>query len=268
MSWHKRLILEWMSAWQQQSHTALSATPNDGIHLLFYGHSWSSAAPIWPKCTISLSLLLSPCAIYLSSFFLFYPLLSSGSRIFIFRCSQFTLDSLSFPPPSSTSVFYTFPSFLCASLPWCSFYGQQPWAPHLSLSGLMCFRKGWVDVGVKAHEVPKEPNIRPICHPAAWWPRPFNLAGLWLCIFILRVTATWWQYVFFILHKCPISLSDDWHTMKPRSSIERVVDFCRWDNVKIHLKLINNMFSFSHTITFRLKSPLVISSHEQRKEIC
>lgn len=107
MSWHKRLILEWMSAWQQQSHTALSATPNDGIHLLFYGHSWSSVAPIWPKCTISLSLLLSPCAIYLSSFFLFYPLLSSGSRIFIFRCTQFTLDSLSFSPPSSTSVFYT-----------------------------------------------------------------------------------------------------------------------------------------------------------------
>lgn len=167
MSWHKRLILEWMSAWQQQSHTALSATPNDGIHLLFYGHSWSSAAPIWPKCTISLSLLLSPCAIYLSSFFLFYPLLSSGSRIFIFRCSQFTLDSLSFPPPSSTSVFYTFPSFLCASLPWCSFYGQQPWAPHLSLSGLMCFRKGWIDVGGEgprgAQRAKYQTNMSPSC---------------------------------------------------------------------------------------------------------
>lgn len=114
MSWHKRLILEWMSAWQQQSHTALSATPNDGIHLLFYGHSWSSAAPIWPKCTISLSLLLSPCAIYLSSFFLFYPLLSSGSRIFIFRCTQFTLDSLSFPPTFIHLCILHFPFFsLC-----------------------------------------------------------------------------------------------------------------------------------------------------------
>lgn len=29
--------------------SALSARPNDGIHLLFYGHSWSSGAPIWPK---------------------------------------------------------------------------------------------------------------------------------------------------------------------------------------------------------------------------
>lgn len=102
-------------------------------------------------------------------------------------------------------------SFLCGSLPWCSFYGQQPQAPHLSWSGLMCFERGWVDEGVRAHEVPIEPHIRTICHTAAWWPRPFNLAGLWLCIFILRVAAIWKQYIFFILDNIPTLLSHDSH---------------------------------------------------------
>lgn len=36
----------------------LSARPNDGIHLLFYGPSWSYVSPIWPECTLSLFLIL------------------------------------------------------------------------------------------------------------------------------------------------------------------------------------------------------------------
>lgn len=51
---------------------ALSARPNDGIHLLFYGHSWSNVAPIWPQvCNLSfyfpISLCLLSCPFLLSS---------------------------------------------------------------------------------------------------------------------------------------------------------------------------------------------------------
>lgn len=144
----------------------------------------------------------------LSSFFFvclvyspFFPptfFFKSVTHIFISVVQQPTLPVLLFNSSSSTSLFNSFflpstthSSFLCGSLPWCTFYGQQPWAAHLSKSGLMCSRRVWMDVEVKAHKVPKQPNIRIICHTAALWPRPFNLARLWLCIFILRVVPTW-----------------------------------------------------------------------------
>lgn len=61
--------------------SALSARPNDGIHLLFYGHSWSSVAPIWPRAhNLSLFLHLSlPYFLPCSSLFYPLPILSSSS---------------------------------------------------------------------------------------------------------------------------------------------------------------------------------------------
>lgn len=104
--------------------SALSARPNDGIHLLFYGHSWSSVAPIWPKAhNLSLFLHLSlPYFLPCSS--LFYPLLLSFSHTFILvvqpTCSQCPLCS---PPPIFIHLpvhhhpSFTFSSFLRGSLP-------------------------------------------------------------------------------------------------------------------------------------------------------
>lgn len=90
--------------------SALSARPNDGIHLLFYGHSWSSVAPIWPKAhnlsfssSISLCLIPSPCSS------LFYPLLSSFSHTFI-AVRQNVRSTPFFPLPYSPLLFHL-PSF-------------------------------------------------------------------------------------------------------------------------------------------------------------
>lgn len=65
---------ECLAPWETHEESwdsALSAKPNDGIHLLFYGHSWSSVAPIWPKAhnlaQFSISLCLFPFAVLLNS---------------------------------------------------------------------------------------------------------------------------------------------------------------------------------------------------------
>lgn len=113
-------------------------------------------------------------------------------------------------PTCSPSL--AFPSSLCGSLPWCSFYGQQPPAPHLIALRL---RWGWGGVGVKAHEAPVQPDIRAICHAAAWWPWPFNLAGFSLWLSILRVEAARKQYVSFRLKSIAALLSRS----KPTKSV-------------------------------------------------
>lgn len=117
--------------------SALSARPNDGIHLLFYGHSWSSVAPIWPKAhnlsfpSSSLFALFLALLFFILSFALVF--LSHFHLIRSPTCSQRPIFSPHLhPPPYSPPPSFTFPSFLCGSLPWCSFYGQQPRAPHLS----------------------------------------------------------------------------------------------------------------------------------------
>lgn len=73
MSWRQSKILERVGVWRQERCVerhwdsgipALSVRPNDGIHLLFYGHSWSSAAPIWPKAhNLFFSFAISLCLI-------------------------------------------------------------------------------------------------------------------------------------------------------------------------------------------------------------
>lgn len=87
---------------------ALSARPNDGIHLLFYGHSWSDVAPIWPRvCNLSfpfpISLWLLPCPLLLSP--ILCPFCSCSYLSHSPTCYQWPL----FPPSpsSSTSLFST-----------------------------------------------------------------------------------------------------------------------------------------------------------------
>ena len=100
---------------------ALSASPNDGIHLLFYGHSWSSVAPIRPKAHNLFFFFLhlsSPDSLPSSS--LFYCLLSSFFCTFILLVHQPALSALFFPiliylPIQHPS--FTFPSLLLGSLP-------------------------------------------------------------------------------------------------------------------------------------------------------
>lgn len=94
---------ECLAPWETHEeswHSALSARPNDGIHLLFYGHSWSSVAPIWPKAhnltQFSISLCLIPFAVLLNSVLCF-----SLSHFFFFfnlSCSPTCSQCLLFPP--------------------------------------------------------------------------------------------------------------------------------------------------------------------------
>lgn len=136
-------------SWDSGSPT-LSAGPNDGIHLLFYGHSWSSVAPNWPKAhnlSFPLFPLSLPYSLPLRFFILTFALTPLAyTSIFVVR-SPDSVHAIFIHLPSRRSSF-TFPSLLCGSLPWCSFYGQQQQAPHMSYSGLMCFKRGWVDVCV------------------------------------------------------------------------------------------------------------------------
>lgn len=110
---------------------------NDALHLLFNGHSWRN--PKFPFAQTAQSVFLhldhllprvSPVlpliARYIFSFFYPHPftnLLSSP----LSKDTQTPLQFLTNPPNSPSLS----PSFLCGSLPWCSFYGQQPQAPHL-----------------------------------------------------------------------------------------------------------------------------------------
>lgn len=85
--------------------SALSARPNDGIHLLFYGHSWSNVAPIWPKARnlsfpFSISLCLIPCPALLYSTLCARLSLALSSQSF---ANLFSTPSF-FPPSSSTSL--------------------------------------------------------------------------------------------------------------------------------------------------------------------
>lgn len=79
--------------------SALSARPNDGIHLLFYGHSWSSVAPIWPKAH-DLSLPPSLFALFPFTLLLNFALHFSLSPPFSFCISELL-----------TNLFTMFPIF-------------------------------------------------------------------------------------------------------------------------------------------------------------
>lgn len=137
-SWVDKCLVPWrthVESW----NSALSARPNDGIHLLFYGHSWSSVAPIWPKAHI-LSLLFHlflPHPFHWPSWFLFFLLFPISHFLFLIVQQPF-LNA--FYSPSSFSILSL--SGLRGSLPWCSFYGLQPQAPNLRWSGCMCFKRG------------------------------------------------------------------------------------------------------------------------------
>lgn len=90
----------------------LSARPNDGIHLLFYGHSWSSVAPIWPKaCNLSV-VHYNSLPFFMHLFFLLpFALIFSCSHLThsptCFRCSV----SFRLHPPLYSAPFSHFPFF-------------------------------------------------------------------------------------------------------------------------------------------------------------
>lgn len=106
-SWVDKCLVPWrthVESW----NSGLSAKPNDGIHLLFYGHSWSSVAPIWPKAHI-LSLLFHlflPHSFHCPSWFFVFFFALPYFTFFISNCSAtfsqclpfsiFILYSLSF----------------------------------------------------------------------------------------------------------------------------------------------------------------------------
>lgn len=103
-SWVDKCLVPWrthVESW----NSALSARPNDGIHLLFYGHSWSRVAPIWPKAHI-LSLLFHfflPYSFHRPSWFFFalpyFTFFISNCSATFSQCllfSIFILYSLSF----------------------------------------------------------------------------------------------------------------------------------------------------------------------------
>lgn len=125
--------------------SALSARPNDGIHLLFYGHSWSSVAPIWPKAhnlLLALSFSLFPCS------FLRYPLLLSSSCTFISVFHKPVLNTTFFSPcylpVQKAPPFFHFP-FICLWLIALMFF---LWSTATSSSSELdwphVFKKGWM----------------------------------------------------------------------------------------------------------------------------
>lgn len=158
MSCHWHTIV-WISAWCYNRRVAswdcaLSARPNDAQHQLFYVTAAAAVAAIWPKAhNLSLSLSI-PFTLLLNSIFFTHLSLSLSQDFYLSRSPVHSQHILSISIFLHLNIHYhpsfTSSSFLCGSLPWCSFYGQQPQAPHMSWSGLMCFRGGmnrWVGEG-------------------------------------------------------------------------------------------------------------------------
>lgn len=86
---------------------ASSARPNDGIHLLFYGPSWSNTAPISPECMLFLP-LFSLCLITLLPF----PSLPLTLDFYPFRTLLSWLSFFSSVSPFNTLLSVPWPFFV------------------------------------------------------------------------------------------------------------------------------------------------------------
>lgn len=204
---------------------ALSARPNDGIHLLFYGHSWSSAAPIWPKMhNLSLSPHLSLPYSFQSS--LLFPLAYAFSHTFISLIHQPALNILFLKKKKKkkrkkkNSPSTSLPSLCCLFL-WLIALMFFLWSTATSSSSELVwphvFQEGMSRCGGEgprgAYTAKHQNNMSHSCLMTSTI-QPCRALTVHP---ILRVAATWRQYIFFTQQNILTLLSHDsqtgpWHS--------------------------------------------------------